>query len=95
MFRLTEPSSGQIQKIVQVHSVSAHSMGCHTVYRIILTLKIMFYSIFILFNSIFFPGATQPIVCVYFTALYRALASSLTRLLNHTHSDAPQSAGLL
>ena len=29
-------------------------------------------------------GATQPIVGVYFTALYRALASSLTRLLDHT-----------
>jgi hypothetical protein len=34
---------------------------------------------------IFFPpGATQPIVGVYFTALYRALASSRTRLLDHT-----------
>jgi hypothetical protein len=30
------------------------------------------------------PGATQPIVGVYFTALYRALASSRTRLLDHT-----------
>jgi len=45
MFRLTEPSSGQIQNIVLVHSVSAHIMGSHTVYKIILTLKIMFYSI--------------------------------------------------
>ena len=34
---------------------------------------------------IFFPpDATQPIVGVYFTALYRALASSRTRLLDHT-----------
>ena len=35
--------------------------------------------------SIFFspPGATQSIVGVYFTALYRALASSRTRLLDH------------
>jgi hypothetical protein len=32
----------------------------------------------------FFPGATQPIVGVYFTALYRALASSRTRLLDYT-----------
>ena len=32
----------------------------------------------------FFPGATQPIVGAYFTALYRALASSRTRLLDHT-----------
>ena len=32
----------------------------------------------------FFPGATQPIVGVYFTALYRALASLRTRLLDHT-----------
>ena len=29
------------------------------------------------------PGATQPIVGVYFTALYRALASSRMRLLDH------------
>ena len=28
--------------------------------------------------------ATQPIVGVYFTALYRVLASSRTRLLDHT-----------
>jgi len=31
MFRLIEPSSGQIQNIVQVHSLSAHTMGSHTV----------------------------------------------------------------
>ena len=30
------------------------------------------------------PGAIQPIVGVYFTALYRALTSSRTRLLDHT-----------
>ena len=30
------------------------------------------------------PGATQLIVGAYFTALYRALASSRTRLLDHT-----------
>ena len=34
--------------------------------------------------SILSPGATQPIVGVYFTALYRAIASSRTRLLDHT-----------
>ena len=34
------------------------------------------------------PGATQPIVGVYFTALYRALASSHTRLLDHTQRRA-------
>jgi hypothetical protein len=45
MFQLIEPSSGQIQNTVFVHSVSAHIMGSHTVYKIILTLKIMFYSI--------------------------------------------------
>ena len=37
---------------------------------------------------IFFPGATQPIVGVYFTALYRALASSRTRLFDHTQRRA-------
>ena len=30
------------------------------------------------------PDTTQPIVGVYFTALYRALASSRTRLFDHT-----------
>jgi hypothetical protein len=43
------------------------------------------------FSSVldFFPhGATQPIVGVYFTALYRALASSSTRLLDHTQRSA-------
>ena len=34
------------------------------------------------------PGATQPIVGVYFTALYRAFASSRTRLLDHTQRRA-------
>ena len=33
---------------------------------------------------IFSPGATQSIVGVYFTAFYRALASSRTMLLDHT-----------
>ena len=42
MFRLIEPSSGQIENIVLVHSVSAHIMGSHTVYKIMLTLKILF-----------------------------------------------------
>ena len=45
MFRLTEPSSSQIQNIVLVHSVSAYIIGSHTVYRVILTLMIMFYSV--------------------------------------------------
>ena len=35
-----------------------------------------------------FPCATQPIVGVYFTALYRALASSRTSLLDHTQQRA-------
>ena len=39
-------------------------------------------------NSLFSPGATQPIAGVYFTALYRALASSRTRLLAHTQRRA-------
>ena len=38
---------------------------------------------------IFFPpGATQHIVGVYFTALYRALASLRTRFLDHTQRRA-------
>ena len=40
-------------------------------------------------EAIFFPpGATQLIVGVYFTALYRALASSRTRLVDHTQRRA-------
>jgi len=38
--------------------------------------------------SYFSPGATQPIVGVYLTALYRALASSRTRLLDYTQRRA-------
>ena len=34
------------------------------------------------------PGATQPIVGVYFTALYRALTFSRTRLFDHTQGRA-------
>jgi hypothetical protein len=34
------------------------------------------------------PGTTQPTVGVYFTALYRALASSHMRLLDHTQRRA-------
>jgi len=30
-FLFTEPSSGEIQNTVLVHSVSAHTMGSHTV----------------------------------------------------------------
>jgi hypothetical protein len=36
----------------------------------------------------FSPGATQPTVVVYFTALYRVLDSSRTRLLDHTQRRA-------
>ena len=36
----------------------------------------------------FSPGATQLIVVVYFTALYRALASSRRRLLDHKQRRA-------
>jgi len=45
MFRINEPSSGQIQNIILVHTVSVHIMGSNTVYKIMLTLKIMFYSV--------------------------------------------------
>jgi len=41
-----------------------------------------------LFTILFSPGATQPIVGVYFTALYRALASSHAWLLDHTQRRA-------
>jgi hypothetical protein len=45
MFRLIEPSSDQIQNTVPVPSLSAHIVGAHIVYRIVLTLQTMFYSI--------------------------------------------------
>ena len=40
------------------------------------------------YNIFFSPGATQPIVGAYFTALYWTLASSRTRLLDHTQRRA-------
>ena len=54
------------------------------------------YLFFLIYLNFFFsPDARQHIVGVYFTAHYRALASSLTRLLDHTHNDPPQSVRLL
>jgi hypothetical protein len=44
--------------------------------------------VYIIFFFFLSPGATKPIVGVYFTALYRALASSRTRLLDHTQRRA-------
>jgi len=38
-------SCHQAKTIVLVHSVSAYTMGSHTVYRIILTCKIKFHSV--------------------------------------------------
>ena len=57
MFRLIEPSSDQIQNTVLVQSVSAHIVGSHTVYKIILTLKIMLHELlsqYILENKIIY-----------------------------------------
>jgi len=34
MFRFTEPSSGQIQNTVLVHSECAHNMGSHSMRRL-------------------------------------------------------------
>jgi hypothetical protein len=45
MFRLIEPPSGQIQNILPIYSISEYITGSHTVYKIRLTLKIVFYSI--------------------------------------------------
>ena len=42
------------------------------------------YSCKLIITTFSSPGTTQPIVGVYFRALYRALASSRTRLLDHT-----------
>jgi hypothetical protein len=47
MFRLIELSSGQIQNIVLVHSVSAHIMRSHIVYKIVLTLKIIYWQMYL------------------------------------------------
>jgi hypothetical protein len=51
---------------------------------------LMVYCFEVLSSTCFFspPGATQPIAGVYFTALHRALASSRTRLLDHTQRRA-------
>ena len=39
---------------------------------------------YVSYRTIFSPSGTQFIVGVYFTALFRVLASSRTRLLDHT-----------
>jgi len=45
MFHLLDPSSVQIQNIVLVHSVSAHIMGSHTVYKIMGLTMYQYYGI--------------------------------------------------
>jgi hypothetical protein len=45
-------------------------------------------------NLSFFLLALQPIVGLYFAALYRAIASRVRGFLI-THNDTPQSVGLL
>ena len=42
----------------------------------------------LLVDDFFSTGATQPIVGLYFAALYRAIASSRTRFLDHTQRRA-------
>jgi len=49
MFRLIEPSSGQIQNVVLVHSMSTHIMGSHTEYNIILYYTM--YNIYMYYTS--------------------------------------------
>jgi hypothetical protein len=55
-------------------------------------LKYVFYRLLsyltTVYRLLFPPGATQPIVGVYITTLYRALASSRMRLLDHTQRRA-------
>jgi hypothetical protein len=48
--------------------------------------KFSYFKYFLRYSNIFVyipPGATQPLVGVYFTAVYRALSSSRARLLDH------------
>ena len=51
----------------------------------LLEMPILHFHITIIFFS---PWRYKPIVGVYFTALYRALASSRTRFLDHTRRRA-------
>jgi hypothetical protein len=56
---------------------SGHQGPCYALYNICFS--------YIIFSPL---GSTQAIVCVYFTTLYRALASSRTRLLDHIQRRA-------
>jgi len=47
MLRVIEPSSDQTQNTVPVRSVSTHTMGFHTVYRIVLKLKVIYWQMYL------------------------------------------------
>ena len=59
-----------------------------TQYKGASVVKCLLMFVFNVLNIFFFPGATQPIVGVYFTVLYRDLASSRTMLLDHIQRRA-------
>ena len=62
---------------------------CNLTHRKFEIVLIVHHSVDLFRLPIFFPpGATQPIVGVYFTALYRTIASSRRRLLDHTQGRA-------
>ena len=78
-----------------ITSCEAHYSLClAAVYKDISRLHIKHYRVSSWFSirytiySFVSQGATQPIVSVYFTVLYRALASSRSRLLDHTQRRA-------
>jgi hypothetical protein len=57
---------------------------CSLIKELIMLILFVRYVDSLLHNTGQLDKGSQPIVDVYFTALYRALASSRTRLLDHT-----------
>ena len=82
VFHIINPLNAELNPICHLLAL----LGGATIV-VVSRLRVNVYSLTL--SLIFFPpGATQPILGVYFTALYRALASSRTRLLDHTQRRA-------
>jgi hypothetical protein len=79
-----------LMNVILLHSDHRHVSAAHvTIFRVVSERARCDGTIAELHSiTFFFPGATQPIVGVYFTVLYRPLASSLTSLLDHTQRRA-------
>jgi len=63
MFRLIEPSSGQIQNTVLVHSMSAHFMCTHLMYHLLMVQWMKTVSDILIFLKILALLSFRIIVC--------------------------------